>query len=88
MKEHLQVIVTVLSLVNPVICGAMFARIEAKRSRAEQLADATKVALAMLAIFMAADVYFGRCQTILLQRKRIKRDTIRKRRLQHQMKAA
>ena len=35
-----------------------------------------------------ADVYFGRGQTILLQRERIKRDTIRKRRLQHQMKAA
>ena len=54
MKEHLQAIVTVLSLVNPVICGAMFARIEANRSRAEQLADATKVAVAMLAILMAA----------------------------------
>jgi transposase InsO family protein/transposase-like protein len=35
-----------------------------------------------------ADVYFGRGQTILLQRERIKRDTICKRRLQHQMKAA
>jgi transposase InsO family protein len=34
------------------------------------------------------DVYFGRGQTILLQRERIKRDTIRKRRLEHQMKAA
>ena len=35
-----------------------------------------------------ADVYFGRAQTILLQRERIKRDTIRKRRLRHQTKAA
>jgi putative transposase len=35
-----------------------------------------------------ADVYFGRSQTILLQRERIKRATIRKRRFQHQMKAA
>jgi putative transposase len=35
-----------------------------------------------------ADVYFGRGQTILLQRERIKRDTIRKRQLQHQTKAA
>ena len=35
-----------------------------------------------------ADVYFGRGQTILLQRERIKRDTIRKRRLQNQSKAA
>ena len=35
-----------------------------------------------------ADVYFGRGQTILLQRERIKRETIQKRRLQHQSKAA
>jgi putative transposase len=35
-----------------------------------------------------ADVYFGRGQTILLQRERIKLATIRKRRLQHQSKAA
>jgi transposase InsO family protein len=35
-----------------------------------------------------ADVYFGRAQTILLQRERIKRATIRNRRLQHQKHAA
>ena len=35
-----------------------------------------------------ADVYFGRGQTILNMRERIKSDTIRKRRLQHQAKAA
>ena len=35
-----------------------------------------------------ADVYFGRGQTILLQRERIKADTIKQRRLQHQLKAA
>ena len=35
-----------------------------------------------------ADVYFGRGHTILLQRERIKRDTIRQRRLNHQAKAA
>jgi multiple antibiotic resistance protein len=54
MKEHLQAIVTVLSLVNPLVCGAMFARIEADRSHAEQRADATKVALATAAILMLA----------------------------------
>jgi multiple antibiotic resistance protein len=48
MEHHLQAIVTVLSLVNPVICGAMFARIEAGQSRAAQLADATRAALAVL----------------------------------------
>jgi transposase InsO family protein len=35
-----------------------------------------------------ADVYFGRGQTILLERERIKRDTIKARRLQHRGKAA
>ena len=35
-----------------------------------------------------ADVYFGRGQTILLQRERIKRQTITQRRLQHQCQAA
>src|SRR6478672_2967539 len=35
-----------------------------------------------------ADVYFGRGQTILMKRERIKRDTIQNRRLQHQRKAA
>ena len=35
-----------------------------------------------------ADVYLGRGQTILLNRERIKRNTIKKRRLLHQNKAA
>jgi putative transposase len=35
-----------------------------------------------------ADVYFGRGQTILLQRERIKRQTITQRRLRHQRQAA
>ena len=35
-----------------------------------------------------ADVYFGRRQTILLERERVKRATIQNRRLQHQLNAA
>ena len=35
-----------------------------------------------------ADVYFGRGQSILLARERIKQDTIKQRRLQNQRKAA
>jgi hypothetical protein len=35
-----------------------------------------------------ADVYFGRGQTILLQRERIKRDTLKTRRLHHRGQAA
>lgn len=35
-----------------------------------------------------ADVYFGRGQTILLERERIKRKTIQQRRLMHHQNAA
>ena len=54
MENQLQAIVTVLSLVNPMICGAMFARIEAGRARAGRLANATKAALAVLVILIIA----------------------------------
>ena len=54
MEQQLQAIATVLSLVNPMICGAMFARIEAGRGRAEQIADATKATLAVLVILVVA----------------------------------
>ncbi len=54
LREHLQAIVTVLSLVNPVVCGAMFARIEANYARSKQTADATKAALAILVILALA----------------------------------
>jgi putative transposase len=35
-----------------------------------------------------ADVYFGRAQTILMKRERIKRETVNQRRLQHGEHAA
>jgi multiple antibiotic resistance protein len=54
MKDQLQAIVTVLSLVNPAICGMLFARAEAGRSRVVQFADATKAAGAILAILVGA----------------------------------
>jgi multiple antibiotic resistance protein len=54
MEQYLQAIVTVLSLVNPLICGTMFAQIEAGQTSAVQLADATKAALAVLVILVIA----------------------------------
>ncbi len=54
LKEHLQAIVTVLSLVNPTICGMMFVQAEAGRTRGEQLIDAAKATLAILLILTAS----------------------------------
>jgi MarC family integral membrane protein len=54
MKEHLQALITVLSLVNPVVCGSMFARIEAHRARGDKVTDATKTALSIATILVIA----------------------------------
>jgi len=54
MQEQLQAIVTVLSLVNPLVCGAMFARVEAERSTHERRVDATRVTLAIVIILAVA----------------------------------
>jgi multiple antibiotic resistance protein len=54
MEQQLQAIATILSLVNPVICGAMFARVESGQAHATKLADATKAALAVLVILVVA----------------------------------
>jgi len=50
LKEQIQAIVTILSLVNPTICGMMFVQAEAGRSRGGQLVDATKATLTILVI--------------------------------------
>jgi multiple antibiotic resistance protein len=54
MKEHIQAIVTVLSLVNPAICGMMFVSAEAGSSRRQCLIDATRVTLVVLVILVVA----------------------------------
>jgi multiple antibiotic resistance protein len=54
MTEQLQAIATVLSLVNPMICGMMFVPAEAGRSGGQQLRDATRATLAVLVILVAA----------------------------------
>ena len=54
MNEQIQAIVTVLSLVNPAICAAMFARVEAGRSLGQKATDATKAGLAILVILTVA----------------------------------
>ena len=54
MQQQLQAIVTILSLVNPLICAAMFAQIETGQPRAARVAGATKAAIAVFIILAAA----------------------------------
>jgi multiple antibiotic resistance protein len=64
MQQHFQAIVTVLSLVNPLICGAMFAQIEAGQTGATRFADATKAALTVLVILVLAALVGARALQI------------------------
>ena len=54
MQEHIQAIATVLSLVNPAICGMMFVEAESGSSRGQRLVDATKATLVVLVILVVA----------------------------------
>jgi multiple antibiotic resistance protein len=45
MHEQLQAIITVLSLINPAICAAMFARAVAGQSLGEKITDSARAAL-------------------------------------------
>lgn len=52
MDQHIQAIVTILSLINPAVCAGIFAQIAAGRTRSESRADAAKVALAVFVILV------------------------------------
>ena len=54
MKDHVQAIVTILSLVNPAVCALIFARGEVGRPLQARMADASKAALAIAVILMLA----------------------------------
>jgi multiple antibiotic resistance protein len=54
MSDYLQAIATILSLVNPAICGAIFSKIEVGQSNRSQIVDATKAAVAILVILALA----------------------------------
>ena len=54
MHEQLQAIITVLSLINPAICAAMFARAVAGQPLREKITDSAKAALAVLIILTVA----------------------------------
>jgi multiple antibiotic resistance protein len=57
MSEYLQAIATVLSLVNPAICGAIFSKIETGRSSGARTADALKAMIATLVILSVAALF-------------------------------
>ena len=57
MQDHLQAIITVLTLINPLMCAAIFARIEGGRPRGPQLVDSGKAALAVLVILVLAALF-------------------------------
>ena len=50
MELYLQAFVTVVALINPVVCGMIFEGGESSRSHAQRLADATKAAAAIFVI--------------------------------------
>ncbi|MGO9114721.1 MAG: MarC family protein [Thermoguttaceae bacterium] len=57
MQDHLQAIITVLTLINPLMCAAIFAGIEGGRPRGAQLADSAKAVLAVLMILVLAALF-------------------------------
>lgn len=54
MTEYLQAIATLLSLINPAICGAIFSELETGRPAPSQVADASKAAMTVLVILSLA----------------------------------
>ena len=54
MHEQLQAIITVLSLINPAICAAMFARAVAGQSLGEKITDSARAVFAVLIILTVA----------------------------------
>lgn len=57
MKLYLQSIVTILSLINPIICGAIFRAAEQGRSPSERLKDASMASISILLILCAAALF-------------------------------
>lgn len=65
LQQHLQALVTLLALVNPLMCGALFARSDDRQDRKVQLADATKATAAVLVILLLAALFGVRVLHIL-----------------------
>ncbi|WP_181257443.1 MarC family protein [Pseudaminobacter soli (ex Li et al. 2025)] len=54
MEDHLQAIVTLVSLVNPMVCAMMFAGLTAGRTGAQRVSDATRAILTIAVVLIIA----------------------------------
>lgn len=54
MKEHLQAIATLFSLINPVVCAMMFLSLTASRSPAQRRSDAIRAVLTIAVVLVIA----------------------------------
>ena len=57
-EEHLQAVVTLFSLVNPMVCAMMFANLTAGQSAAQRTLDATR-AIAVIALVLVVAALVG-----------------------------
>jgi len=57
MSNYLQAIVTILSLINPAICGAIFSELEEGQPIRSKVADATKAMVVVLVILALAALF-------------------------------
>ncbi len=58
MKDHLQAILTLFSLVNPMVCALMFADQAAGRTAAQRVSDAIRV-VAVVAVVLVIAAFAG-----------------------------
>jgi multiple antibiotic resistance protein len=54
MEDHLQAIVTLISLVNPMVCAMMFTGLTAGRTGAQRVSDATRAILTIAVVLVIA----------------------------------
>jgi multiple antibiotic resistance protein len=54
MQDHLQAIVTLISLVNPMVCAMMFTGLTAGRTGAQRVSDATRAILTIAVVLIIA----------------------------------
>ena len=79
-----------IAIITGVIAGMVVVRPRRRRpfARDRRGGGSAQAGCESLDNLTPADIYFGRAEAILLERERIKRQTIANRRLQHQLHAA